>query len=55
VARRLIEAVDRHANDTGSDRLYWNTQANNYTARTLYDKLAEYRGFIRYDYPVKIN
>lgn len=52
VARSLIEAVAEHAKKTGSDRLYWNTQTNNSTARALYDKLAEYRGFIRYDYPV---
>lgn len=53
VARSLIEAVAKHANDTDCDRLYWNTQISNETARILYDKLAEFRGFIRYDYPLK--
>ncbi|MFK8078690.1 MAG: N-acetyltransferase family protein [Granulosicoccus sp.] len=53
VARSLIEAVAEHAKDTECDRLYWNTQTNNEKARILYDKLAEFRGFIRYDYSVK--
>lgn len=55
VARCLIEAVANHAKETSCDRLYWNTQSTNDTARILYDKLAEYRGFLRYDYPVKIS
>lgn len=55
VAGSLIDAVAKHAKETRCDRLYWNTQTDNSTARILYDKLAEYRGFIRYDYPVKIN
>ena len=32
--------------------MYWLTQDNNTTARTLYDKVAVYKGFIRYDYPM---
>jgi len=55
VAGNLIEAVAAHASETNCDRLYWTTKENNDTARNLYDKLAEFRGFIRYDYPVKIN
>ena len=53
VARSLIEAVAEHAIGTHCDRLYWTTQTGNDTARTLYDKLAQFNGFIRYDYPVK--
>lgn len=53
VARSLVEAVANHAKETECDRLYWNTKIDNDTARILYDKLAEYNGFIRYDYPVK--
>ena len=30
-------------------RLYWLTQENNLTARALYDKVAAFKGFIRYD------
>ena len=55
VARKLIEAVAEHAGNTDCDRLYLNTQTSNDTARILYDKLAEYKGFIRYDYPIKIS
>jgi len=50
VARALIEAVATAARERGAERLYWLTQAHNATARTLYDKVAKYNGFIRYDY-----
>ncbi|MFO1250036.1 MAG: GNAT family N-acetyltransferase [Inhella sp.] len=50
LGRRLIEAVAEQARSQGAQRLYWLTQAHNATARALYDRLAEYRGFIRYDY-----
>lgn len=52
VARALIEAVAERARAEGADRFYWSTQESNTSARELYDKLARYRGFIRYDYPV---
>jgi GNAT superfamily N-acetyltransferase len=48
VARALIAAVVDWARDRGCGRVYWNTQASNSTARRLYDKVAENRGFIRY-------
>lgn len=48
VARALIGAVVAWAEDRGCSRVYWHTQASNTTARHLYDKLAENRGFIRY-------
>jgi len=48
VARALIAAVVDWARARGCCRVYWNTQASNTTARHLYDKVAENRGFIRY-------
>jgi len=48
VARALIAAVADWARARGCCRVYWNTQASNTTARHLYDKVAENRGFIRY-------
>jgi GNAT superfamily N-acetyltransferase len=48
-ARALIAAVTDWARAQGCRRVYWSTQESNVTARRLYDKVAEYRGFIRYD------
>lgn len=48
VARALIAAVVDWAGAHGCCRVYWTTQASNTTARYLYDKVAENRGFIRY-------
>lgn len=48
----LIAAVAEAARDRGCFRLYWTTQEGNATARSLYDKVARYTGFIRYDYPL---
>ena len=50
--RALIEAVADQAREAHAQRLYWNTQEHNATARLLYDKVAQFRGFIRYDYPL---
>ncbi|MFI1509041.1 GNAT family N-acetyltransferase [Streptomyces sp. NPDC020597] len=52
MARALIERVAGAARERGADRLYWTTQEGNATARALYDKVAEFRGFIRYDHPL---
>ena len=49
-ARALIEAVAGKARDAQAVRLYWNTKQDNARARILYDKLASFGGFIRYDY-----
>ena len=51
-ARALIEGVADVARERGWSRLYWTTQETNTTARYLYDKVAKYRGFIRYEYPL---
>jgi GNAT superfamily N-acetyltransferase len=51
-ARALIEAVAAAARKRGASRFYWQTKHDNARARTLYDKVARFRGFIRYDYPI---
>ena len=52
VARALIEAVAVQARAQGAARYYWLTQQHNAVARSLYDKVASHRGFIRYDFPL---
>lgn len=52
VGRHLIDAVAARAKAEGASRYYWTTRENNATARALYNKLAKFNGFIRYDYPV---
>jgi len=52
VARALIDAVAAVARERGADRYYWQTKADNATARVLYDKVARHHGFVRYDYPM---
>jgi GNAT superfamily N-acetyltransferase len=51
-ARALIEAVATAARARGCPRFYWLTKQDNARARTLYDKVARFAGFIRYDYPM---
>jgi len=51
-ARALIEQVAETARVRGATRLYWTTQEGNHRARLLYDKVARFNGFIRYDYPL---
>lgn len=48
VGRALIEYVASWAREHGCSQLYWRTHASNATARTLYDRVAEHRGFIVY-------
>jgi len=50
IAAALIERVAQVARERGASRLYWLTQADNARARALYDRVAQYKGFIRYDY-----
>jgi GNAT superfamily N-acetyltransferase len=50
IARRLIEAVYELARAAAASRVYWQTQEGNRTARLLYDKLAQHKGFIVYTY-----
>ena len=48
VASALIDSVQRAALTAGARRVYWQTQDNNSTARSLYDKVAKHHGFIVY-------
>jgi GNAT superfamily N-acetyltransferase len=52
-ARALIDAVAAAARQRGASRYYWQTKQDNARARALYDKLALFRGFIRYDYSIE--
>jgi len=48
VARALIEAVYERARAYGAQRVYWQTQDSNATARLLYDRVARHYGFLVY-------
>ena len=50
VGRKLIEAVAGAARHRNCLRLYWTTKEDNATARLLYDRIARFNGFVRYDY-----
>jgi len=50
MGRALIERVAKAARERDCLRLYWTTKEGNATARLLYDRLAKFNGFIRYDY-----
>jgi GNAT superfamily N-acetyltransferase len=52
VARTLIDAVADAARAHGCAKYYWLTRDSNETARALYDKVARFKGFVRYDYPL---
>lgn len=47
--RALIEAVVDAARNAGAVRCYWLTQEHNAVARALYDRVAQFNGFIRYE------
>jgi GNAT superfamily N-acetyltransferase len=48
----LIERVAAVARERGCFRLYWTTKEDNLPGRRLYDRIARFNGFIRYDYPL---
>jgi GNAT superfamily N-acetyltransferase len=52
VARALITEVAQWAAAEGCARVYWSTHEGNAVARRLYDQVAEFNGFIRYDLPL---
>jgi len=52
VGRTLIEAVAADARNRGACRYYWLTHESNADARALYDKVAKFGGFLRYEYPL---
>jgi GNAT superfamily N-acetyltransferase len=49
IGRALIAAVTEAARERGCDRLYWHTHESNAPARRLYEAVASYEGFIRYE------
>ncbi len=46
--RKLIEAIYTRADAAGWSDVYWKTEENNYTARTLYDRVAAKENFLVY-------
>ena len=48
IGRALIKATAAAAKAHGSERLYWQTHETNATGRALYDRVAEFKGFIVY-------
>ena len=52
VATALIDAVAADARDRGAVKFYWLTKEGNLRARALYDRIAVWKGFLRYDYPL---
>jgi GNAT superfamily N-acetyltransferase len=53
VGQKLIEAVAAMARERDCLRLYWTTKEDNATARSLYNRIARFNGFIRYDYALE--
>jgi len=52
VATALIDAVAEAARARGAAKYYWLTKETNRPARALYDRIAAFKGFLRYDYPL---
>jgi ribosomal protein S18 acetylase RimI-like enzyme len=52
VATALIDAVAEAARAQGAVKFYWLTKQDNERARALYDRIAAWKGFLRYDYPL---
>ena len=52
VGTALIEAVADAARARGAAKYYWTTKEDNRTARALYDRIARFKGFVRYDHPL---
>lgn len=52
VATALIDAVAAAARARGAHKFYWLTKKDNERARALYDRIAAWKGFLRYDYPL---
>lgn len=50
VGKALIERVAEVARGRDCLRLYWTTKEDNVRARRLYDYIARFNGFIRYDF-----
>jgi GNAT superfamily N-acetyltransferase len=52
VATALIDAIAQEARRRGALKYYWLTKEDNREARALYDRIARFKGFLRYDYPL---
>lgn len=52
VGAALIEHVRRWADVEGLGKVYWLTQRDNARARSLYDRVAQYTGFVHYQIPI---
>lgn len=52
VATALIDAVAAAVREHGAVKLYWLTKEDNVRARALYERIARFKGFLRYDYPL---
>jgi ribosomal protein S18 acetylase RimI-like enzyme len=52
VATALIDAVAADARARGAVKFYWLTKESNLRARALYERIARFKGFLRYDYPL---
>jgi GNAT superfamily N-acetyltransferase len=52
LGRALIDEVKKIAIDAGSQRLYWNTDRTNETARKLYDSYGPESGKVQYRFPL---
>ncbi len=52
VGRALIETVAAAAREAGATAYYWLTQQDNATARALYERVAKFNGFVRYNFPL---
>jgi GNAT superfamily N-acetyltransferase len=50
VATALIDAVAEAARAEGAVKYYWLTKQDNAPARALYERIARFKGFVRYDY-----
>jgi GNAT superfamily N-acetyltransferase len=52
VGTALIDRVADEARARHAVRFYWLTKEDNLVARSLYDRVARFKGFLRYDYPL---
>jgi GNAT superfamily N-acetyltransferase len=50
IATALIDAVAEEARKRGAIKFYWLTKEDNLEARALYERVAAWKGFLRYDY-----
>jgi len=52
IGRALIQAVADEARRRGATRYCWMADERDTTSRTLYNKVARFSGFVRYDFPL---